>query len=59
MKTFERFSEVAKSEILAYKRRRVASFEGNLKKLVELEINNEKAQVQMLQGCLDKLKEVL
>ncbi|CAG5126860.1 unnamed protein product [Candidula unifasciata] len=55
-KKFEKISEVAKKEILEFKTRRIAYFRKHLVELVELETKHAKAQVQLLQNCINALQ---
>ncbi|KAL0274268.1 UNVERIFIED_CONTAM: hypothetical protein PYX00_006734 [Menopon gallinae] len=54
---FEQISDKAKEELIDFKARRIADFRKNLIELAELEINHAKGQVDILQKCLQKLRQ--
>jgi sorting nexin-5/6/32 len=55
-KKFEKISEVAKKEIQEFKTRRISYFRKHLVELVELETKHAKAQVLLLQNCINALQ---
>ena len=55
-KTFEKLSELAKSELRDYRGRRVVAFKKGLTELAELELKHAKAHFQLLQHSLEALK---
>ncbi|XP_035715229.1 sorting nexin-6 isoform X3 [Folsomia candida] len=56
---FEAISTKAKEELTDFKNRRVVAFRKNLIEVTELEIKHAKAQIQVLTGALQSLKEEL
>ncbi|CAI4222609.1 unnamed protein product [Auanema sp. JU1783] len=57
-KKFEDISTLAKTELKDLKKRRVMAFKKNLQDLADLEIRHAKAQLQVLEESLVKLKEL-
>ncbi|XP_066281443.1 sorting nexin-6-like isoform X6 [Branchiostoma lanceolatum] len=54
---YEHLSELAKSELQDFKKRRVGAFRKNLVELAELEIKHAKALNQLYRNCIAQLKE--
>ncbi|XP_032881636.1 sorting nexin-5 isoform X1 [Amblyraja radiata] len=52
---FEKLSDSAKEELMAFRTRRVAAFRKNLIEMTELQLKHAKNNVQMLQNCLAAL----
>ncbi|VDL72388.1 unnamed protein product [Nippostrongylus brasiliensis] len=56
-KKFEDISALAKTELKELKKRRVLAFKKNLAELADLEIKHAKAQIQVLNELIGRLKQ--